>query len=177
MNLSAFLHTSLYEDHGMSIMGKQGKAEPEEPKQLAEDLAALYAPDLPVPPDVDRAIIATARERFARRRRPRLVLRWAPVGALAAAAAIVLFLVPTLLLKPRHQASRERAVTAKIAAKEDIDQDGRVDILDAFALARHIESSREFFGEWDMNGDGSVDDTDVEVIARAAVSLERSSVQ
>ena len=80
-------------------------------------------------------------------------------------------------MKARRQARRVPAIAARVTAKEDIDQDGRVDILDAFALARHIESPRETVGEWDMNGDGTVDRADVDVIARAAVSLERSSVQ
>ncbi len=158
-----------------------GEPELEAPQGLAEDLAALYAADVPVPPEVDETIIAMARERFvprAQRPRRRLVLRWAPVGALAAAAAvIILFLFPALLMRPMPRASREAALAMKVSLREDIDGSGRVDILDAFLLARHIESAAGPRNDWDMNGDGTVDRTDVDMIARAAVSLERSSVQ
>jgi len=160
---------------------RDGQSELEAPQGLAEDLAALYALDVPVPPEVDRAIVATARERFARKRHPRLVLRWGTVGAFAAAAAvIVLFLLPALLVRPMDKASREAAETLEPdfrEDREDIDRNGRVDILDAFILARHIKSAGRPRDEWDMNGDGALDRTDVDMIARAAVSLERSSVQ
>lgn len=158
-----------------------GEPELEAPQGLAEDLAALYAADVPVPPQLDETIIAMARERFAPRHgRPRLVLRWGTVGALAAAAAvIVLFLLPALQ-GAKDKASREAPESLGHAFRqdrEDIDRNGRVDILDAFILARHIASAGGPKDEWDMNGDGALDRTDVDMIARAAVSLDRSSVQ
>ena len=160
---------------------RDGQSELEAPQGLAEDLGALYAVEVPVPPEVDDAVVAMARERFvprAHRPRWRLVLRWARVGAFAAAAAvIVVFLLPALFVRPMDKASREAPGLFRPPLREDIDRSGRVDILDAFILARHIKSARKPKGEWDMNGDGALDSTDVDMIARAAVSLERSSVQ
>ena len=55
--------------------------------------------------------------------------------------------------------------------REDLDHSGRVDILDAFALARRLASPGQIDLQWDMNGDGVVDERDVDVVARAAVRL------
>ena len=54
---------------------------------------------------------------------------------------------------------------------EDINHDGRVDILDAFALARELQKKGSVGVHTDFHGDGVVDDRDVELIAIHAVSL------
>jgi len=154
-----------------------GTPEPGAPQELVDDLAALCDADLTVPPEVDRAIVTMARERFAWRHRPRLVLRWAPLGAAAAAAVCILILMSVWRPATRERTFRKPMVAAQVAEREDVDGDGQVDILDAFALARHVVSDGEPKPEWDMNGDGAVDGRDVDIIARAAVSLERSTVQ
>ena len=60
------------------------------------------------------------------------------------------------------------------AAKEtDIDGNGRVDILDAFTLARHIEARQPAEAMWDFNGDGLIDRRDVDTVALAAVRLNK----
>ena len=52
----------------------------------------------------------------------------------------------------------------------DFDRSGRVDILDAFALARQLDSDVvPTLG--DFNGDGRIDRADVDAIAMAAVRL------
>ena len=62
--------------------------------------------------------------------------------------------------------------SAAPADPRDIDRDGRVDILDAFALARRLEGTDAPADNWDMNGDGVVDQGDVDSVAMAAVSLK-----
>lgn len=140
------------------------------PKELLDDLGALYRVELPVPPEVDRAIIAMARERLAPRRRLRLSLRWAWAGAVAAAVLLAVWIAYP---PGRHEKAPLRS--GHYAAKEDFDGSGRVDILDAFALAREIESGRSHSLKWDMNGDGFVDRGDVDAIAMAAVSLKKGT--
>src|SRR6185369_2951038 len=79
-----------------------------------------------VPPSIDAAVLSDAKAHFARiRRERRKVTR---ISWLAAAACVALL----ALFGLRHlgQGRYERA---------DIDHNGRVDILDAFALARRIE--------------------------------------
>ena len=56
-------------------------------------------------------------------------------------------------------------------AREDINHDGRVDILDAFQLARELESGAKPAA--DLNGDGVVDQRDADLIAARAVRLEK----
>ncbi len=58
-------------------------------------------------------------------------------------------------------------------AREDVDANGRVDILDAFAVARRLDSGGRAPAAWDVNGDGAVDRADVDEIAMAAVSLKK----
>jgi len=47
-----------------------------------------------------------------------------------------------------------------------------VDMLDAFALARELQQGRTPRPQLDLNGDGVVDERDVEVLAARAVTLE-----
>ena len=56
--------------------------------------------------------------------------------------------------------------------RTDIDHNGRVDILDAFKLARQIESSNVQNKKLDFNGDGIVNQEDVDIVAMAAVHID-----
>ncbi|HSV99962.1 MAG TPA: dockerin type I domain-containing protein [Sedimentisphaerales bacterium] len=64
-----------------------------------------------------------------------------------------------------HQSAAERRL--------DLDGNGRVDILDAFRLAKGIESRGPTTAEWDVNGDGRIDRDDVDDVAFAAVRLDK----
>lgn len=48
-----------------------------------------------------------------------------------------------------------------------------MDILDAFRLAKGIESRGPTTAEWDVNGDGRIDRDDVDDVAFAAVRLDK----
>jgi len=69
------------------------------------------------------------------------------------------------------------AAMSKPLNPADIDHNGRVDMLDAFQLARRIEAIVEPTApldvRWDMNGDGRVDREDIKTVALAAVRLEK----
>ena len=47
-----------------------------------------------------------------------------------------------------------------------------MDILDAFALANRLETGATPEDQWDMNGDGQVNQADVDEISAVAVKLE-----
>ena len=146
---------------------------PQAPPRLADDLSALYARDVPVPPLVDERVLAAAARRFAHRRRVRRTVRWLEVGA---AAAAVVAIGMWLIDRPApREPSAPPAVAARASAREDIDASGRVDILDAFALARRIEAHDAQNADWDINGDGAIDAADVDSIARAAVKIDRGT--
>ena len=53
---------------------------------------------------------------------------------------------------------------------KDIDGNGTVDILDAYAMARLLESG-ESGGHWDFNSDGQLNEDDVQLVAFDAVML------
>lgn len=142
------------------------------PAGLIDDLRGLFDQPVFVPREMDEAILTAARQRLApvaaggRQRRRRLwLVRAAGIGLAAAAAiTLVVWLQPT-----------ERPVTT-VAGRADIDRNGRVDILDAFALARQLKSVdattlAKTNTQWDINGDGAIDRHDVDAIAARAVSL------
>jgi hypothetical protein len=132
------------------------------PKVLQDELSAIGRPCVFVDRETDAAILAAARSHLegvlaARRRRVRR--RW-----LAAAA---------LVLGIGYGAFWMARPTAADLAGEDLNHDGRVDILDAFQLARSLKQPNgPRPGLPDVNGDGVVNDQDVEALAAKAVRLD-----
>ena len=146
------------------------------PDALARDLRSLYARDVRVPVSLDAAILSQARAGFARRRRFRLAVRGAMVAAGgAAAAAVVLVAVrfagPGAGESQNPVARQPHAAPVAVAqVPEDVDRSGRVDILDAFVVARLVDLQGQLDNRpYDVNGDGTVDQADVDRIATAAV--------
>jgi hypothetical protein len=120
------------------------------------------------------------------RGRPGLASRWHLAGGkkqgqdalathwawrIAAAAAIIIFAFSLDLTKQTGPTTGRLLLSKTQAA--DIDRNGRVDILDAFKLAKHIESAGSTETKWDINGDGLIDRSDVDVVALAAVRLDK----
>ncbi len=135
--------------------------------ELVSALKRSAKHDIFIPRTVDEAILRSARRHLSERKRRRftwaLGLRWAP------AAAIVVLLLAIL---PQVLRKAERAKTASYA-QSDLNHDGRVDILDAFALARELKAGGHVGGQFDINGDGVVDERDVAALAARAVSLAK----
>jgi len=88
-------------------------------------------------------------------------------------AVAVAMLALLLLLAQLFIRQSAKTMRSPVFAREDVNQDGRVDILDAFALARQVKSSAATGARLDVNGDGVVDDRDVGIIAKQAVKLEK----
>ncbi len=155
--------------------------------KLSEDLNALFKRQFSVPPELDRAIIDKAHQHFIPKHWRHRVFRHVSIWRVAAAAAVIIFAF-SLNLTEKPGPSTSRTVLVKAQAI-DIDRNGRVDILDAFKLARHIESADRTktnlspvssTGQalrkqgWDINGDGLVDRNDVDSVALAAVRLDKN---
>mgnify|MGYP006280131507 FL=1 len=138
--------------------------------RLGRDLRGLYDPPRSVPPEVDSAIRDQIHRRFAMRRPLVVRLRWAG-GIAAAAAVIVLGVILYDGTTPSDHQSRIVNNQSVAAGRADFDDSGRVDILDAFRLARHIEARAPVDERWDLTGDGRVDRDDVDLVASAAVRL------
>ena len=152
--------------------------------RFSEDLGRVLGPTGEVPADVDRAVAEAARRHFAHRPRRPWWLRWT-VPATAAAAILVTVCLwcagrgPTDhsvqgIASPALRDAFHASETMRMeAVRADIDGNGRVNILDAFALARHIESAGPVSQTWDINGDGRVDRKDVDMVAFASVRLSK----
>src|SRR5690606_14013150 len=101
------------------------------PAAVRARLEAAERPDVRPDPDVDAAVLAAARAYFAggsTRSRIRRELRYRPARWAAYAAAAAFVLAALLVVRPVDFFTTYDP--------DDIDRSGRVDILDAFALAR-----------------------------------------
>jgi hypothetical protein len=96
-----------------------------------------------------------------RRRRARLA-----ITAAAAAAGILLAVGAVWILSARP-------FTRPTPFAEDVNDDGRVDVLDPFALARKIESGAALDLKWDFTHDGVVNAEDVDALAKNIVRISR----
>src|SRR5262245_30719620 len=128
--------------------------EPGLPARLVADLKQAEETP-PVPPRVDTLILNAARRTMTRHRR----VRWVVIGGTAGALAASIALVATL---------RSGVSPTALANTRDLNHDGRVDILDAFSLARQLENAQTL-PAWDFNHDGKVDRQDVDTVASDAV--------
>lgn len=144
-------------------------------RTLAElDAAARTLSALPVtaavPPEREAVILALAGQRAALARATRRGRRRPGVGVRWAAAAALVLAVGALALSQRRAIERAGLAAAPAArptltrAQADLNGDGRVDVLDAFALARAVTHGTPRVGDADRH--------DVDVILAMAVSLD-----
>jgi hypothetical protein len=119
-----------------------------------------------IPQDADRAVLAFIDERARsireapRKTRTVRYVAWAAAAALAAAVGV-------------WTLSGGRRLSTVPAVAEDIDRSGTVDILDAFLMARRLQQDTERPASWDLNRDGRVDGTDVDLVAQKAVAVTK----
>jgi len=130
------------------------------PEKLVAALKESSRREIFVPPYVDRAVLEAARAQLKRPKKMTVggFRRWMLWPALVTGCAIVVLMVRTVTSSTQF-------------AREDLNRDGKVDILDSFALARELKSGRALPKGLDVNGDGVVDERDVTSIAAHAVAL------
>ena len=145
-----------------------GAGEPELPPRLREALVRLHDPGIAVPAMMDDAILTQARRTFHQRRQRWTAARWAASVAAAAAIIAVALRVFTYQGNGNGQTGTPRPQLAQLA---DINHDGRVDIVDAYVVARKIARHEPLDPTWDVNGDGVIDEKDVDLIAHLAVQV------
>ena len=134
--------------------------------RLLRDAEARRLPDTTM---VDAAIAAAARRDLRPVARPRRLV-WRIAAPLAAAAAVAIAATVTFLQPSRVPAPR-------VAIAGDLDGSGLIDVLDAYVLARSLQTNAALPGTvsegWgDINADGVVDRRDVDALAMQAVALE-----
>jgi hypothetical protein len=138
------------------------ESELDAPPKLVAALRECSRRKIVVASYVDRAILNASRRQLNKTTaaRPTRFRRWMLWPGLAVACIFVAFIARLLTMQGHAQFVRE-----------DLNHDGRVDILDSFALARELKNSRPFSSTLDINGDGVVDERDVALIAAHAVAL------
>ncbi|MEE9391470.1 MAG: dockerin type I domain-containing protein [Planctomycetota bacterium] len=169
------------------------------PEALQADLAALWAdPATDGGGEQERLLRRQLRAELAKRCGARRRFAWARGGLVAAsllaAISVGLYFMPGSNLAPNAKpaagpdqilADASLSPGQNVSSPLDRDGNGRVDIRDAYVLARSLRSADQ--GEnlsvdlsadlnknssADLNGDGKVDRLDVELIAKAAVKLD-----
>jgi hypothetical protein len=140
----------------------------EAPPRLVSALKRLPQAPIFIPPTADEAVLRAARRHLNPPQQPQPGwFRFLPWVA-AAAAILLLLAIPQFFMQPAPGPARDSTFT-----QGDLNHDGRVDILDAFALARQLKQGKVKNLQLDVNGDGVVDDRDVSTLAARAVKLER----
>src|ERR1043166_4046091 len=136
----------------------------EAPAKFIAAIKQLRREKVFVPRSIDDAVLLVARKHLQPEEKSnRLFGSWLFQFATASAIAVVVLVGFLFLKNPRMT-----------FAREDVNQDGRVDILDALALARQSRSGKTP-AHLDLNGDGVVDRRDAEIIATHAVKLEKGN--
>lgn len=141
---------------------------------LATGLRRLAA-DVTVPAERDAAILAAARRRADLAARQAVRSRpWTGRAGRWAAAAMLVVAIGALTVAQRRvtlDAQRAAAPAARAtltASQSDLDGDGRVTVLDAFALARAVTRGTPRLGGADRH--------DVDAILAMAVALDEAQV-
>ncbi len=143
----------------------------EAPPRLVAALKTLPQERLFVPPTLDESILRAARKHLEPPRRVRQGwFQWMPWTVAAAAMLVLLVSIPQFSKQKAHRTVRDSSL-----ARWDLNHDGRIDILDAFTLARQLKAGTTPTLQFDLNGDGVVDERDVAALAARAVKLDRGT--
>jgi hypothetical protein len=140
--------------------------EPSAPPKLVAALKEPPARRVFVPPTIDEAVLRAARQHLLKPQRAGFGLfrSWLVWPAMATACLLLIGLV-YFFTKPTGKSPD--------FALGDINHDGRVDILDAFQLARELQAGQKPQANLDLNGDGVVDQRDAALLAARVVKLEK----
>ena len=138
---------------------------------LKHDLKRLYKAPEKVPPAMDKAILDMARSQL--RPKPLLLFR-----ILSAAAAVLILSIGLLTVRSLFKSDHSimSALTSGPLRAEDLDCNDSVNILDALYLARKLPVPAKSNPDWDFNGDGSINQKDIDHIAYLAVHLKTQEV-
>ena len=138
------------------------------PPGLVAALKALPTDRVFISPTLDEAVLRAAQRHLTKRASP--AFNWFRPRLWLAATALVVSLLLAAEVVTNSLRHRPRAPAF---AREDLNHDGRVDILDAFALARQLKSGAAPGPLFDINGDGVIDERDIATIAARAVKLQK----
>ena len=151
---------------------KQCGADFEIPRDLIDDLAAIYDTPVAIPQEIDAGMAKATWRHFAHKRQRWVPsIRWIVPLAAAAVVALMIMKIDREEAKPAMAPSSTPMKAARWAISGDVDGDGRFDIVDVLALAQELETGHALDTRWDANGDGTVDGRDVDALGQNAVAL------
>jgi len=175
--------------------GTKNDEEFEAPPKLVAALRQLPKERVFVPPTIDEALMKAARQHLERPVKKKAVwfrlMPWTVATAGLAAAILLAYphakeflgIRPSTFSRSAKVVRRGSENTVESAippqrqgrayVREDLNRDGKVDILDAFILAKKLQGANVSDRTLDLNGDGVIDHRDAEIIATHAVSLEK----
>src|SRR5204863_2781637 len=130
------------------------------PPRFRTGLSDLFGSAPAIGREVDERILAALRQQAIGRNRMRWVIRYA-IGSVAAAAAVLVIAIKT----SHHDQPVVNEPSAAVTSAEDVNHDGKLDMLDAYLMARKVAAKESLSNEWDFNHDGIVDTKDVDVVA------------
>lgn len=149
------------------------------PDSLMAALRTRFSPLPDVPSNIDQSILADARCHLKqqgpaalrpKRWRRVSVWQWTAIGSAVAAACVLVVAIQQLQPQSENSFTAEsNTMLSDAVLTRDVDLNGRIDILDAFAIARQMRRGRDKV--YDLNHDGRFDETDIDIVAREAVKL------
>jgi hypothetical protein len=159
------------------------------PEKLRMALMQSQVRSLVVPPSVDDTVLRVAREQLGepalavppsggsgeprKRGTPNFIEEMlAGISTLLGGRRLAPFTVAVVAMVAAGLMVWQTVHPRAAARAEDLNADGQVDMLDAFALARELQQGRTPRPQLDLNDDGVVDERDVQILAARAVSLE-----
>lgn len=151
------------------------------PDVIIDGLRELDRVPFDVSPEQHNDILQSAREHLKPSRLPRPVRRWRYIVAVTGSvcAALLVFGFMQLGTHDRFdqtaklQMQADTLPDADTRNPKDIDENGTVDILDAYVMARRLQTNEhdEALNKWDFNSDGQLDEDDIQMVALEAVML------
>jgi hypothetical protein len=141
------------------------EAESRDTERLEQEMKALFQPPGGVPHGEGARVLMLAEQQRLRKLRRRVLVRMAGLAAAGILCGIGLSFLLGRLKTHEQPVAPARGVTM------DINGDGRVDILDALALAQYVKAGAPYKAEWDLNGNGILDRGDAVVLASAVVKI------
>ena len=142
------------------------------PESIRDALRSQFGSVVGVPSAIDEAILADARRQLTIARPGIARRRWKVLSiaglssSLAAAAVVLMFRAGV----PNPTLDAQQPLSAAQLRDGDVDGNGRVDILDAFAVARQLQQGTAIAAV-DADGDGRTTQADVDLLAQRAVML------
>jgi hypothetical protein len=181
----------------MEMQNEQNKDENlDAPPRLVAALRQLPREPVFIPPTLDEGLMKAARQHLGQREKKRMgwfrLLPWGVATAGLAAAVLLAYphakekflgpgrsMVSRSTKSFRHGSENTGQPGIQLQShgvadvREDLNGDGKIDILDAFMLAKKLQGTPTSDLRLDVNGDGAIDRRDVDTIATHAVSLEK----